>query len=137
MKKRYLLTPGPTPVPEGVAKAMAQPIIHHRMPEYRDIVKRANANLKKIFKTENNVLTFTASGTGAMEASVVNTLSKGDRAIVVIGGKFGERFAEICAAYGVKVVPINIEWGTAPEPHLIEKALKEEVPEIKGVEQVM
>ncbi len=125
MKKHYLLTPGPTPVPEEVVKTMAQPIIHHRTPEYRDIVKTVNENLKKIFKTENNVLTFTSSGTGAMEASVVNALSKGDTAIVVRGGKFGERFAEICVSYGVNVVPLDIEWGTELKPSLIEKALKE------------
>lgn len=124
-KKCYLMTPGPTPIPEEVTKEMAKPIIHHRTGEYRDIVKNVNENLKKVFKTENNVLMFTASGTGAMEASVVNALSKGDTAVVVKGGKFGERFAEICASYGIKVVPVDIEWGTAPEPAVIEKALKE------------
>jgi aspartate aminotransferase-like enzyme len=132
LKKRYLLTPGPTPVPEKISKKMAEPIIHHRTPDYRSIAKRANENLKKIFKTEVNVLTFTSSGTGAMEASVVNTLSRGDTAIVVVGGKFGERFAEICASYGVKVVPIEIEWGTSPDRSLIEKALKEN-PQAKAV----
>ena len=124
MKKQYLLTPGPAPVPEEVAKVMAEPIIHHRTPQYREIARGVNENLKKIFKTKNNVLTFTSSGSGAMEASVINTLSKNDTAIVVRGGKFGERFAEICAAYGVKVVAIDIEWGTAPEPSLIDEMLK-------------
>ncbi|MBL7157137.1 MAG: alanine--glyoxylate aminotransferase family protein [Candidatus Omnitrophica bacterium] len=123
-EKRYLLTPGPTPVPDEIIKAMAQPIIHHRTPQYRDIAKTVNEGLKKIFKTDNNVLTFTSSGTGAMEASVINTLSRGDTAIVVRGGKFGERFTEICTAYGVKAVPIDIEWGRGPEPQAIEEALK-------------
>lgn len=132
MKKRYLLTPGPTPVPEEITKAMARPIIHHRTAEYREFTKAVNANLKKLFKTENNVLTFAASGTGAMEAAVCNTLSAGDTAVVVRGGKFGERFAEICDAYGVKVVPIDIEWGRAPEARVIEKALREH-PEAKAV----
>jgi len=132
VKKRYLLTPGPTPVPEEVRRAMAEPIIHHRTPEYRDITKSVNENLKKIFKTESNVLTFTASGTGAMEASIINTLSAGDTAIVVRGGKFGERFAEICDSYCVKTVLIDIEWGTAPDPWRVEKALKEN-PEAKAV----
>ena len=132
MKKHYLMTPGPTPVPEAIASVMAKPIIHHRTPEYREFVKTANENLKKLFKTGQNVLTFTASGTGAMEASVVNTLSPGDRAIVVRGGKFGERFAEICEAYSVKVAVIDIEWGTRPETSLIKKALKEN-PETKAV----
>jgi aspartate aminotransferase-like enzyme len=132
MKKQYLLTPGPTPVPEEIREAMARPIIHHRTPAYREFTKEINTNLKKLFKTEANVLTFTASGTGAMESSVVNTLSEGDTAIVVRGGKFGERFAEICEAYGVKVAAIDIEWGEAPEPSVIEKALKEN-PETKAV----
>ena len=130
--KKYLLTPGPTPVPEEIMGVMSRPIIHHRTPQYRDIAKVVNEGLKKIFKTENNVLTFASSGTGAMEASVVNTLSPGDTAIVVTGGKFGERFAEICRAFGVNVVSIDIEWGTAPEASLVEKALKEN-PRTKAV----
>lgn len=130
--KHYLMTPGPTPIPDEIIKAMAKPIIHHRTPQYKDIVKTVNVNLKKIFKTKANVLTFTASGTGAMEASVTNALSRGDTAIVVRGGKFGERFSEICEAYGVTVVPIDIEWGRSPEPSLIEKALKEN-PKTKAV----
>jgi len=133
MKKReQLMTPGPTPVPDEIIKVMAKPIIHHRTAQYRDFVKAINENLKKVFKTNNNVLSFTSSGTGAMEASVINTLSTGDTAIVVIGGKFGERFAELCNAYGVRAVPINIEWGTAPEPQLIEDTLKKE-PNAKAV----
>ena len=132
MKKQYLLTPGPAPVPEEVMNAMAKPIIHHRTSQYRDIIKNANEGLKKIFKTKTNVLTFTASGTGAMEASIANMLSKGDTVVVVRGGKFGERFAEICEAYGVNVVPIDIEWGTGPEASLIEKTLKEN-PKAKAV----
>ena len=132
MKKHYLLTPGPALIPEEVKDAMAKPIIHHRTQEYKDIAKTANANLKKIFKTENNVLTFTASGTGAMEASIANTLSGGDTAIVVRGGKFGERFAEICESYGVTAVPLDIEWGTAPDPTKVGKAL-EENPAAKAV----
>lgn len=130
--KQYLLTPGPTPVPQKIMEIMAQPIIHHRTPQYRDIAKGINENLKKVFKTQNNVLTFASSGTGAMEASVTNTLSPGDTAIVVVGGKFGERFAEICKAYGVSVIPVEVEWGTAPDPALIEKSLKEN-PQSKAV----
>jgi len=125
MKKKYLLTPGPTLIPEEVTMSMASPIIHHRTPEYREITKSVNEVLKEIFKTERNVLTFTASGTGAMEASVINTLSEGDTVIVVRGGKFGERFGEISKANGVNVIPIDIEWGTRPDPKLIEKALNE------------
>ena len=132
MEKKYLLTPGPTPIPDEVIDAMAKPIIHHRTPQYTDIVKGVNENLKQIFKTKNNVLTFTSSGTGAMEASVINTLSKNDTAIVVRGGKFGERFTEICNAYGVNTVNIDVEWGTSPEPSAILNALKEN-PKAKAV----
>ncbi len=131
-KKQYLLTPGPAPIPEKIMKAMAKPIIHHRTPQYKDVVKTVNRDLKKIFKTKNNVLTLTSSGTGAMEASVINALSPGDTAIVVRGGKFGERFAEICSAYGVKVVAVDIEWGARPEPDMVEKVLRE-TPEAKAV----
>jgi len=132
VKKQYLLTPGPAPIPEKVMKAMARPIIHHRTAQYRDIAKTVNQSLKKIFGTKNNVLTLASSGTGAMEASVINALSPDDTAIVVRGGKFGERFAEICSAYGVKVVPLDIEWGSRPEPEMVKKALKEN-PEAKAV----
>jgi aspartate aminotransferase-like enzyme len=125
LKKHYLMTPGPTPVPEKIAKTMSEPIIHHRTPQYRDYAKNVNDNLRRLFKTKNNVLTFASSGTGAMQASVINTLSKGDTAIVVRGGKFGERFGEICEAYGIKVVPVDVEWGHAPDPGRIEKALTE------------
>ncbi|MCK4463813.1 MAG: alanine--glyoxylate aminotransferase family protein [Candidatus Omnitrophica bacterium] len=125
MNKQLLLTPGPTPVPEEIQKEMAKPIIHHRTPQYKEIFAEVNEGLKKVFKTKAEILTFASSGTGAMEASIVNTLSKGDKAIVIMGGKFGERFAEICDAYGVSVVPLNIEWGRVPEPKDIEKALNE------------
>ena len=131
-KKHLLLTPGPTPIPEEIQKEMAQPIIHHRTPQYKEIFAEVNEGLKKVFKTKAEVLTFTSSGTGAMEASIVNTLSKGDKAIVIIGGKFGERFSEICGAYGVRVVPLHIEWGRAPKPKDIEKALNEN-KDAKGV----
>ncbi|MDD5440123.1 MAG: alanine--glyoxylate aminotransferase family protein [Candidatus Omnitrophica bacterium] len=123
MAKQYLLTPGPTPVPEIIQKKMAKPIIHHRTTQYTEIFAAANQVLKKVFKTNSDVVTFTSSGTGAMEAGIVNTLSKGDTVIVVRGGKFGERFANICNAYGVKVVALDIPWGTAPDPALIQKTL--------------
>ncbi|MFH1790598.1 MAG: aminotransferase class V-fold PLP-dependent enzyme, partial [Candidatus Omnitrophota bacterium] len=125
MAKHYLLTPGPTPVPEEIQAEMAKPIIHHRTPQYKEIFSEASRLLKKVFKTGRDVITITSSGTGAMEASIINTLSKGDTAIVVRGGKFGERFAGICEAYGVNVVPVDIAWGTAPDPGLIDKALKD------------
>ena len=123
MAKNYLMTPGPTPVPEEIRQEMAKPIIHHRTKEYQAIFKDVTEGLKKIFKTRNDLFTFTSSGTGAMEASIANVLSQGDRIIVVRGGKFGERFGEIAKAYGVEVVPIDIGWGTAPEPDVIKETL--------------
>lgn len=131
-KKHYLMTPGPTPVPEDIRSEMARPMIHHRTKEYQAIFKDATEGLKKIFKTSGDILTFTASGTGAMEASIVNVLSPGDKIIVVRGGKFGERFAEIAGAYGALVIPIDIEWGTAPDPEVVKEALRKNRG-VKGV----
>jgi len=123
MKKR-LFTPGPTPIPENVALAMAQPIIHHRNPEFIEIFSRVNENLKYLFQTKQDVYTLTSSGTGAMEAAVANLLSFGDKAIFVNGGKFGERWGEICRAYGVDEIEIKIEWGRAVTPEEVRDELK-------------
>ena len=100
MKKRYLITPGPSPVPENVRFALAQEIIHHRTGEFRAYTAQASENLKKICKTENDVLILAASGTGAMEAAVANVLGRGEKAITIEGGKFGERWTELVKAYG-------------------------------------
>jgi len=132
MKKNYLMTPGPTPVPEEIRSEMAKPTIHHRTKEYQAIFKDVTEGLKKIFKTSGDLFTFTSSGTGAMEASIVNVLSPGDKIIVVRGGKFGERFGEIARAYGVEVIPVDIAWGTAPDPEVIRGMLKDN-PDTKGV----
>lgn len=131
MKKR-LFTPGPTPVPENVALAMAQPIIHHRNPEFIEIFSRVNENLKYLFQTEQDVFTLTSSGTGAMEAAVSNLLSFGDKAIFVNGGKFGERWGEICRAYGVEAIEIKIEWGRSVTAEEIIEQLKKH-PDVKAV----
>ena len=126
MQKKYLFTPGPTTVPPECLMAMAQPIIHHRTPQYRKIFAEVRKGLKYIFRTENEVLTFASSGTGAMEASVSNLLSRGDKVLVVNGGKFGERFAEISEAFGVYVIPVDVEWGKAVEPEVIREKLAED-----------
>lgn len=126
MKKEYLLTPGPTPIPPRILETMARPIIHHRTPEFQKIIQEVEEDLKYVFQTKNDVLIFASSGTGAMEASVTNILSPGDKAIVVRGGKFGERFGEICKAYGIEFVPIDVEWGKALEPEKIDEILKRE-----------
>jgi len=95
-KPKLLMTPGPTPLPPEVISAMSQQIIHHRTKEFGEIFSRVNENLKKVFQTKNNVLTFAASGTGAMEASTVNFFSEGDTVLCVSVGVFGDRFINIC-----------------------------------------
>ena len=133
MKKTHLFTPGPTQVPPEVTLAEAKPLIHHRTSEFSDIFANVSENLKYIFQTKvGEVYTFAASGTGGMEACVVNALSQGDKAVVVRGGKFGERWAEICEAYGVSVIPIDIENGKALKPDLLDYALKKE-KDVKAV----
>ncbi len=132
MAKHYLMTPGPTPVPEDIRMEMAKPMIHHRTKEYQAIFKDATEGMRKIFKTKNDVYTFTSSGTGAMEASIVNVLSPGDKIIVVRGGKFGERFADIAKAYGVETINYDVPWGSAPCPADIADLLAKN-PGVKGV----
>ena len=112
MKKR-LFTPGPTPIPERVMLKMAEPIIHHRSPEFGEIMKRVGRNLKYVFQTEQPVLTLTCSGTGAMEATFVSLFSPGDTVIAVNGGKFGERWVKMPRSFGLNVAEIKVEWGKA------------------------
>jgi len=130
--KRYLLAPGPTPIPPEVLLAMAQPIIHHRTPEYEALFADVRRDLRLLFQCKNEVLIFAASGTGAMEGAVVNTLSAGDQVVVVRGGKFGERWAEICEAYGVRVLPVDVPYGKSVDPAAVAAALKSE-PAVKAV----
>lgn len=132
MEKRYVMSPGPTPVPPEILLAMAQPIIHHRGPQFKSILSEVREGLKYVFQTKNEILIFAASGTGAMEGAVTNTLSPGDKALVVRGGKFGERWTEICMAYGIKVDNIDIEWGRSVNPDQIQKRLEKD-PSIRAV----
>ncbi len=131
MKPR-LFTPGPTPVPESVMLRMAQPIIHHRTPEFQRSLMEATENLSYLFGTTQPVFTLTSSGTGAMEAAIVNTLSAGDEIIFVNAGKFGERWGEIARAYGVTAHEVTKEWGTAATADDILAAL-EAHPAVKAV----
>jgi aspartate aminotransferase-like enzyme len=132
MEKKYLFTPGPTMLPQEIMLKMAAPIIHHREDEYKRIFQEVREGLRYLFQTKNEVLVFTSSGTGAMEGAVCNLLSSGDKALVVRGGKFGERWGEICQAYGVEVKPIDVEWGEAIDPELIAHCLEED-PSIRAV----
>ncbi len=133
MQKKYLLfAPGPSPIPPNVLLAMAEPIIHHRAPAYIKVLEEVREGLKYVFQTKNEVLIFASSGTGAMEGAVTNTLCAGDKVLVVQGGKFGERWANICKAYGVHAKIIHVEWGKAVDPDLIKKALEVE-PSLRAV----
>ncbi|MCL4500690.1 MAG: alanine--glyoxylate aminotransferase family protein [Deltaproteobacteria bacterium] len=132
MMKMYLMTPGPTPVAPETQLAMAQPIIHHRSPQFMEIFGKVREDLKYLFQTEQEVLVFTATGTGAMEGSVVNLLSPGDTALVIDGGKFGERWTELCNVYGVKVERLAVEWGHAADPKAVAQMLDAN-PAIKAV----
>ncbi len=132
MIKKRLYTPGPTPVPEQIMLTMAEPMIHHRHPEFQEILTSVNDNLKYLFQTNQGVMTLTSSGTGAMEASVANVLSKGDTAIYVNGGKFGERWGEILNAYGLHAVEIKMEWGTPVTADQVVEVLKNN-PDTKAV----
>jgi serine---pyruvate transaminase len=112
---RYrLMTPGPTPVPAEVLAAMSVPIIHHRTPAFRVTLARLLRRLKEIYRTENDILLFTSSGTGGMESAIANVCSPGDRALVVSAGNFGERWASIAKAYGCEVVSLRYAWGETP-----------------------
>ncbi|MCE5250308.1 alanine--glyoxylate aminotransferase family protein [bacterium] len=130
--KTRLYTPGPVMVPEKVLLKMAEPVFHHRTPQYEALFAEINAKLKKLFMTEGNVYTLASSGTGAMETAVVNILAKGDKAVAVRGGKFGERWFEICQAYGIETIPVDVEWGYAVKPEQIKKVLDSN-PGVKAV----
>ena len=132
MIKRYLLAPGPTPVPPEVLLAMARPIIHHRAPEFAQLFGEVREDLKWLFQTGNDVLLLASSGTGGMEGAVANFLSPGDKALVVNGGKFGERWGKLCKTFGIQVTEIKVEWGHAVDPQVVADALKKD-PAIKAV----
>jgi len=132
MKRQILLTPGPTPLPAEVREALARPIIHHRTTVYQEIFKEVTEGLKEVFQTRNDLFIFTSSGTGAMEASIVNFLSPQDKVVVVVSGKFGERFGEICNAYGLNTVLLPVTWGEACPPETLSEVLKKE-KDVKAV----
>ena len=132
MLKRYLLAPGPTPVPSEALLAMAMPIIHHRSPDFIPVLDAAKNGLKWLYQTKNDVLILCSTGTGGMVGAVNNFFSPGDKVLTVNGGKFGERWTKICKAYGLQAEEIVVEWGYAIKPETIETKLKND-PSIKGV----
>ena len=132
MMKKRLFTPGPISVPEDVLLEMAKPIIHHRTPEFLEIAKQVIEDLKYFFQTKNDVFIIAGSGTAAMEAAVVNVLSPGEKALVISGGKFGERFVELVKTYGAEAIIVEPGWGNPVELKNIEAILKQN-PDIKAV----
>ena len=132
IKKYYLLSPGPTPIPDKVLSVAAEPIIHHRTPEFSNIFMEVTEGIKTVFETKEDVFILTSSGTGAMETAVVNTLSPGDKVIIINGGKFGERWGNICKAYGVIYKDIILEWGADFTKGQLADELKAN-PDVKAV----
>ena len=132
MLKRYLLAPGPTPVPPEALLAMAMPIIHHRSPDFLPVLDSAKKGLQWLYQTKNDVLVLCATGTGGMVGSVNNFFSPGDKALVINAGNFGERWTKICKSYNLSVEEIKIDWWYTVKPEDVEKALKKD-PSIKGV----
>ena len=127
-----LRIPGPTPCPDEVLQAMTKQMINHRGPEFARILNRITESLKTIFQTKNDVFLLTGSGTGGMEAAIVNTLSPGDVVLSVSIGVFGDRFATIAGQFGVEIIPLKFEWGKAADPDDVRRALEKE-PKIKAV----
>jgi len=132
LEKRYLFTPGPTPVPPAVLAAGAEPMVHHRGPDFREVYASTLARLKDVFRTSSDVLLFTASGTGAMESAEANLCAPGDRVAVVSHGSFGERWIAICEQHGLEVQALRYEWGELPDPDEVGAAVRE-----SGVELVL
>jgi serine---pyruvate transaminase len=123
--KKYLFTPGPTPVPPEVLAALAEPVVHHRSPDFRPVYERCLARLRTVFRTERDVLLFGASGTGAFESAAANLVSPGDPHLVVSAGNFGERWAALTRAYGAEVDHLRYAWGETPEADDVRARLRE------------
>jgi aspartate aminotransferase-like enzyme len=132
MIKQYLLSPGPTPIPNEVALAMSETMIHHRTPQFNKVFEEARRGLKTLFATKGDVLMLASSGTGAMEAAVSNLFSPGDKVLVINGGKFGERWLNIANAFGLDPLEVKVEWGQAVKVDAVEKQLKLH-PDIQSV----
>src|SRR6478735_6867649 len=122
--KEYLLTAGPTPVPERVLQAMARPMLYHRSPPFTECLREVQDGLRWLLQTKQLPLLMSGSGTVGMDAAVCNFLRAGDKAIVIRGGKFGERWGKICQAYGIECVFIDVEWGKGVDPKVVAKAVK-------------
>lgn len=127
-----LRTPGPTPIPEYIYEAMSDPMINHRGPEFFELISECTERLQQVFMTRQDVFILTSSGTGALEASIVNTLSPGDRVLAASAGSFGDRYADALEAYGAVVQRVTFEWGEPVDPEAIRQGLQAD-PTIKAV----
>jgi aspartate aminotransferase-like enzyme len=123
--KARLLTPGPTPVPEDTLLEMARPVFYHRSAEFRQILGEVTQDLQYVFQTKHPVLTLTSSGTGGLEAALVNSVSPGGNVICLIAGRFGERWRNLCKAYGMEAVSVTAPGGKAVQPEQLAQALRE------------
>ena len=123
LHKHRLLTPGPTQLPDRVRLAMAQDMVHHRKPQFKKLMHSVQERLQILFGTEQPVISLTASGSGAMTAAVANLFAAGETVIVIEGGKFGERWAEICASLQVNAVPLSVAWGECASVAAVEELL--------------
>ncbi|HEX8200885.1 MAG TPA: alanine--glyoxylate aminotransferase family protein [Isosphaeraceae bacterium] len=132
MQKPRLMTPGPAPVPEDVLLELARPVIHHRSTEAKEVITEVAAGLKEVFQTEHDVLILTASGTGAMEAAMVNTVPRGGTALVLAAGHFAQRWVNIAKAYGIDAVALETPWGQPVDPDRVAEALRQH-PDAVGV----
>jgi serine---pyruvate transaminase len=121
--KQYLMTAGPTPLPPAVSRAMAEPMVYHRSPAFVGVYARVLGRLKEVFQTHNEVLMFASSGTGAMESAVANLVAPGQPALVASCGRFGERWAELCDAYGARTDYWETEWGRKIDPEELDHRL--------------
>ena len=124
MMKYRLFAPGPTAVSEATSLAMARPILHHRPKEFEAVMAEGREGLKWLFQTKQEVILLASSGTGAMESAVTNLFSRGDRVVVVDGGKFGERWWKIAQAHGLETEILKVEWGKAVRPEAVAERLK-------------
>ncbi len=121
--KQYLMTAGPTPLPPAVSQVMAEPILYHRAPAFVEIYERVLERLPAVFQTDNDVLCFAATGSGGLESAVANLIRPGDPTVVASCGKFGERWVELCEAYGADLEHLGFEWGENVDPDTVDRAL--------------
>ena len=130
--KEYLLTAGPTPVPDRVLQAMARPMLYHRSPPFTECLREVQDGLRWLLQTKQLPMLMSGSGTVGMDAAVCNFLRTGDKAVVIRGGKFGERWGKICEAYGIECVYIDVEWGKGVDPKAVAKAIDDN-PGVRAV----